>query len=294
MLIIQGGGYLATDFFFILSGFFLSAKCENKHDYTVNAAWQITKRKIYTLYPAYGISLILYFLLYIKLGNFNSIISVTDWFTDELYSVLLLSEVGIPNIGKFAGSIWYLSSLIINTYFIAWLLVKNRNTYIQFLAPLCCIIFYGYCGKIHGSLSVQELWIGPVYGALGRGFADMSIGVIVYEAAQKMNKTIIHTNKKIVFTIIEVIAVIMCFRIFGVGFSTQDFQIIFMFAYIIAVNYCHATFLSEMLNRTVFIFLGRLSYFIYLIHLIFSTLITVYAPNKPYINMLCLYLVFVM
>lgn len=239
------GGYLGVEFFFILSGYLLaqnlSKQTVDEHN-VYKCAWRIVKKKVATLYPIYIISMIMYFLMYVGIHTITNIKQAILWYMEQIYAFLFLNAIGIPDIQCFTGSIWFLSSLIINTYIISFLLLKDKDKFVGLIAPIFCIVFYGYCGKLYQSLSMQEEWVGPFYGALSRGFADLSVGVILYELLSGIEVT---NNIKKLLSILEVIVFIYIFKILNTGFSVDDFKIVILFAFIIGVGGEKAYFLGK-------------------------------------------------
>ncbi len=286
------GGYLGTEFFFILSGYLLAKKISGRRQINVpyKEAGRIVKKKIMGLYPIYIISMLMYFILYIGIHNITNIKQAILWCMEEIWAFIFLNAIGIPDTQVFVGSIWFLSSLILNTYIVSFLLLRDKDKFVGFIAPIFCIVFYGCCGKMYHSLSIQEEWVGPLYGALGRGFADLSVGVIAHEIFVDIDVT---DKMKKLLSVLEIVILIYILKILNTGFSVDDFKIVVLFAIIIAFAEKRITYVDLLLDKRFFAYLGKYGYDIYLNHLIFSTLLTLYVRDIPYYVVLIAYIILI-
>ena len=172
------GGYLGVEFFFITSGFFLALKldgikCEES---CAKQAFEIFLKRVKRLYPSFFLSFLSYTMLWIFMRNFKCGGDFINYLYDNVWSLLFLNGIGIPGTKVFAGNIWYLSSLCVGMYFFIFLALKARDLFFGFIVPFVCVVGYPFIGHLHGSLSVQELWTGFIYGGILRGFCDLCCG----------------------------------------------------------------------------------------------------------------------
>ena len=197
-------------------------------------------------------------------------------------------------------STWFLSSLVINSYLIYYLTIKNKDLFVGFIAPVTIILIYAYASRKYGSLSIQGEYSGIFYGALIRSWADMCMGVLSYNFYSFMYKWLeyeksvnIKKYKKIIFlfNLIEIYMIVSCLYIINIGFKLDDFNIVIPFVVIIVLAFLNITFISRSLNKKIFKSLGEISYPIYLNHLLVSTILTVYFPNRNYKIMLIIFLI---
>lgn len=157
--LLPKGGYLGVEFFFILSGFFLmkTFKSENRP----KTAQEFWLRRIKRLYPGFILMMVLFLLFDILIrGYITSPAGLVTRIENEMWDLLLLHDIGIPNVFSYEGSIWFLCSLSINLYVIYYMLLRYEDTFTNLLIPVLCIVGYGYIGKQFGTLSMQAEWVG--------------------------------------------------------------------------------------------------------------------------------------
>ena len=73
--------------------------------------------------------------------------------------------------------------------------------------------------------------------------------------------------------------------------ATLRMILVIPFVIIIVLAFLNITFISRLLNKKIFKSLGEISYPIYLNHLLVSTILTVYFPNRNYKIMLIIFLI---
>lgn len=132
--------YLAVEFFFILSGFLLAKHSIEKED----SAIEYTLLKIQRFYPYLLMSwtLLLANLCFSKKWNFVELLrNIRLYIWDYLCLNALAFKWDFLN-----GPTWYISALIITGYFLYWMIKKNEELYIEFLAPLFILLIYSYYG----------------------------------------------------------------------------------------------------------------------------------------------------
>ena len=177
------GGYLGVEFFFILSGFFLMKEADKnkiKEESTSKLSVNYLMNKLKRLYPEYLLIIFIFLFFNMFKDRLFSIKYIFEWLYKEIWELLFLHDFGIPNIYMSATSTWFLCSLVINSYFIYYLIKKNKDLFIGFIAPITAILIYAYASREFGSLSFQGIYKGIFYGALVRAWADMCIGVLSY------------------------------------------------------------------------------------------------------------------
>lgn len=101
-------GYIAVEYFFMISGFFLCKMAESKKEMSV---WTYTKRRFIKLYPHYIFSFIIIFiayLVYLAVG----LIKTKEIFTRCIPEIFLVQNIGIKySEGGLNYPCWYMSVL---------------------------------------------------------------------------------------------------------------------------------------------------------------------------------------
>lgn len=175
------GGFIAVEFFFILSGFFLMKQYEMQ---TVEITpIQYTWKKIKKYYPHYIFSFLMVF-------SFRNIIDFGNGLSEMVKNLLRQS----PEIFMLHGTIlsdertiiynsmtWYISALLIVGY-ILWALLKNHKLAVVTAAPV--IVFWIYAYMCY-TLGITNNWRAHVFGIFNyatlRAVAGMLLGIIVYQ-----------------------------------------------------------------------------------------------------------------
>lgn len=164
-------GYLAVEFFFILSGLLLcKSYCEKKQSIKTYFVGRIKK-----LYPQYFFALIVItlYLIFRQIyhGTGETVCSIVTSFWGEVF---LLHGI-VPNWEANNYPTWYVSVLLWGGTFIFMMLKKLSSKWIFILSPIFIIGYYVYNFSVSNSI---EIWTGV--NPLLRGISDMLIGVLLY------------------------------------------------------------------------------------------------------------------
>lgn len=248
-------GYLAVDIFFILSGFILA------HVYGENFRGWITRahmldfyaKRLARIYPVHlFITLLLFGLFYFSLWQPVRFIG----FGDVLLSASLLNVLRDPSVNIPAWSIsaeWF---AYLACPFVLWLVAKVRNNWI--LLGLVVVIGLAY-----------PLWWGRLVGGDGlhgasailRVMCDFVTGTILYR---------LYTNRA--FTIkmrhgADILFVVSFAALFALATLKFPFAYLYpvlaFFLYYLALS---ETFVKKFFASRIMIFLGTVSYGIYMVH----------------------------
>lgn len=272
---IMPGGYLGVDFFFIISGFFLIKHFEkdyNKEKSLGKKARVYIWYRIKQLYIPYIISILFYVVTLWWMNEFN-----IKWLLNHLWEnkwqFLLLHYLGAAVPFEFR-SIWFMSSLVVLSYLIYFLLEYNKQFFIGII-PVIIIGIYVWIYVTYGTLSMQGNYMGFLHGSVVRGFAGMSLGVLAYDiTGEKELKRNIQVN------IIKIILFIFILYImYRYGFDINDFTVIPAMFLLVILSYIQP-FVLPMFLRKIILYLGKISYWIYLLHLLVSLWLVNFIPNK--------------
>ena len=166
-------GYIAVEFFFMSSGFFLYKSYRNHpEEGTIHYFVKRAKR----LYPEYWFAYIILFLAHLVMHS----VPYTHWYSPIL-ELFLLQNVGIPlDNAAMNYPCWYLSVLLFGGTFIYFLLKKLKRIY----NIVSALVVIGTYTLLISQAPYIEQWgyVAGVYLPFWRGLADMMIGIFICQA----------------------------------------------------------------------------------------------------------------
>lgn len=127
---------------------------------------------------------------------------------------------------------------------------------------------------------------GVIYGGLARGFLDMGLGVMAYRLTWVLNRC-----SGRILSVIEALCLLSVLPVLNIGFSVEDFKVLIYFPILIASVMTGKSAWTRLLNSRASDLLGKISYEVYLNHLLISTALTMYFAQLPYRTALMVYLV---
>lgn len=265
-------GYLAVEFFFILSGFFLAANsfhkiAANKPVSPELLTIQYMKKKIKRLYPHYLYSWFVFMCISIFILHnvrFQALFRIRGGIPE----LFMLQMAGISN-NKFAGNAadWYVSSLFIASYFVYYLAVKLKSTFTYFVAPCLSGIIYTFLYRQVGNLGTIRKTVPFTYTGTYRAIAGLCLGVICYAIFSYVNEQ--YNTKKFYYTIAEFFCIVcIAFMLFIPKTSANSFLFLPVAVLFIICISARKGYISRILDNEVSSKLGKLSYAIFLNHTI--------------------------
>lgn len=174
-------GYIAVEFFFMASGVFLYKTFATKNlstkDYFVN--------RVKKLYPNYILSFVLLYLFGLLFNSFS--LSDVNNVWQPILEALMLQNIGIPAGGGFNFPAWYLSVLITASPLIYLALKNIKKKYFNIGACSFVTLIYLVLIFNFGKLESWDYFLYIFYMPWWRGFADILLGVLLAQVAEKIN-----------------------------------------------------------------------------------------------------------
>ena len=172
-------GFIAVEFFFIVSGYLLAAKASK---FKGGSVWEadlaMLRGKFLHIFPYLFLSNIVAHVAYSLPKStpqeiwHRMLFSTTDFFAVQME--------GYPGfIGS--GVSWYLSALFMVSFIIYPLLCTHRKLFSRYIAPISAVFLLGYISKTVYGLSYPDYWYGHMFEGMLRGFAEMSLGCAAFE-----------------------------------------------------------------------------------------------------------------
>lgn len=179
---LVNGLYIATDFFFIVSGYLLyKSFLGNPDKYKNGAAYTFSRIK--SLLPMYWIS---YFLI-ILFRMYRDGVRITIYYViTHFFELFALQGIGL-NMGWtwMNNSMWFISVMLLSGFIIYELLKRKHEIFVNLLAPIiivvCISIIYRNVGSLSASTQTDGLWINYSF---ARGLMEMCLGIYAYKLTE--------------------------------------------------------------------------------------------------------------
>ena len=293
------GGYIAVEFFFLVSGFYF-AKSVLKGRYqkskigkeTIQFIWKRLKKLLPYLIIIYILSIILYYFW------FKPPLTISE-LVNSVWSLLMLKVIGFraPYIN---GATWYITVLFLSMLILYPLLKKHKENFILIASPLIVLLCLGHL--YHNDIGLNHsylIWKKFFYTGFIRGFAEINIGFIIYYINQKCKK-IEYTNiGKSILTIIPWILLITVLVVtsFIPRHNEYDYVLLLMIMISIQIMISGKTYDLKFFSNKFVFFLEKISMIIYINHSLFRIMISNtplinISPNKCLIIYICITLIF--
>ena len=289
-----GGAYLAVEFFFIVSGFFLMQSIDRQKGGTEGlglergtAAFFVKKFK--HLYPQYILSWAL-LAAYSVLSRHS--LTIRDILVDHPAEIFMLQILGAGK--RLNPAMWYVSALLFVSVVVYYLANKNRKRFVYAIAPVCTVLIYSYLYQTVGALGGvgwKNLLI--VREGFWRGLAGICLGCIVYEAYTKLDAAA-QRRFPILRTVYEVGTLcLLSVMFYRPGNTAADFTLTAMMALLVLSAMCSGPdsggYLSRLLCRVKID--GRYAYAIYCGHWLINCIVRDHFPGYPFYPALAVYLI---
>lgn len=266
-------GYLAVEFFFIVSGYYMSKTlsridAKNNAD-VIKESLLFIKKKYFSFFRYHVFVFILTVALWIPYLN----LSIKQWLVKLITAIpnfFLLRMFGF-NGSPWLMVEWYLSSMIIVMFLLAPIIIKQRKLYSCFIAPVISTALICFVYKKCSTLNVFEDKANVVWLCNLRAFAEISLGTVVYAVLE--SGVIEKFSRKLLLTA-EAICYLATFTyLYKELDRTMELSILLILVVGVAISLSEKTSVAFLNNKFVY-FLGKLSLAVYLCHTIVYHLFT--------------------
>lgn len=266
-------GYLAVDFFLVLSGFVLS------HSYLYSSTEikpiEFISHRLSRLYPLHFFTLIGYILTFYLINNALPNYKDGTLFT-FIQNLTLTQNVGLnPSEGTYNSPSWSISvEFWVNIAFILFISKHTKNSTLFFISFVGLLVIYVNTGHLD---TYSKNYYSFVNSGLLRGLSSFLLGVITYRIylyyknSDRIKKYTTHLE------IVSILVVCMCMFVRQDKHSELDFCAPFFFMVLVAIFALEQGFFSQRIR--LLRYLGDISYSVYLNQIIILKL-TKYFINK--------------
>lgn len=265
----MAAGSICVEFFFIVSGYLTAASVARKNEkfesdkigtQTVDFLFHKIKGFIY----CYIFAVITCLAVRIA-GEGLSATVLNEKITLSIVDLLLLNSSGLPHWYIFSAS-WYLSAMLLGLAVIYPIMRKNRDLFINIIAPITALILYSVMLNRDGYIGEPEKWYYIVTKGFLRSIAGLSLGSTAYALCERIKKHNINRSVSVMFTLVEFAA--MAFALFALYKNKQNLTaaVIFAFFVCVVISATRLSITAPLFNRPIFLYLGKLSMAVYLCH----------------------------
>lgn len=224
---IRNAWYIAVEFFFIVSGYLLYNNLDGLA-VTCKKGISYFAKRYRKIYPFYLGSFLLCFVLYVYVTGER----VIDILVTHVFELFCMQGIGL-NVGwvYLNDTAWYISVMLIAGFIIYHCLVKWKDTFIHFAAPIIVMISYSYIYRYRCSLDAvletEGLFLNQ---ALMRGLAGMCLGIFAVELSRWLQKKQLDTLPVRLAGVCGFLFVIVC----AVKYGRSEMD--FLFAAVLTVS----------------------------------------------------------
>jgi len=279
------GGYLAVEFFFILSGFLMMGKVERDCQAVAEGASAETLTVGYffsrykKLMPPYWLSIVVLFLVHIIVMPDFNIKSNLLKALPEFFGVQMFWRPGGIN-----GHLWYVSALLWAGSLAYYLLLKYKDSMLNIVFPFGLLTAIGYIYQKVGHIDLplnDLLFFGPFF----RAFFEIGFGCVLYNVYIRLCRTPpqVSVVSKGLQTLAEILLLaVIIIVMWRTRRDHKDFLMIFLLGGLILVTALGQGSLSRLLNNNLSAVLGGISYDVYINQYIFQRIAYSKFPGLPY------------
>lgn len=278
------GGYIAVEFFFIVSGYYLCKKILKGGEYNKETIGKETIsfviEKLKKLFPYILISYIGYLIIVLCFYNYS-----LSKIANSIWNLLLLKEVGFKTT-DICVQFWYITAMLLSMFITYPFLKKYRENFIYLISPLIIIFGLGYLNfNWIGLNHSYGIWTGLFYTGIIRAIVEINIGFIIYIISIKIQKIEFKKISKILLTILgESLLLIVLFVINYIDSSKYyDYILLLLIAVSITIFMSEKTYDYDILSVNAFYYLEKLSLPIFINH---TTIIAIVNKVKIFSNFL--------
>lgn len=280
------GGYLAVDFFFLVSGYYFALSAINRQANALQTEASgvgtetiaFMKKKICILMPNYLVAWVI--ALFVK-NAFDSKFppdALVDKF-DSIWEVLFLREFGIGSSYFVNGAAWYISAMLIVMFVLYPLILKNADFFLKIFAPIASLFLLGIMFQSFTTLSAPGYWFGGfVFKGIIRGMCEILLGCVIFVLADYFKGIIFKKQIRIILTFVEIVLYAgMIYCIIDYTSSRMDFVWLLLMAICLLFTFSEWPVTAKcMIEGTIYnicVWLGEFSLSLFLGHGFWSQVI---------------------
>lgn len=245
------GWYIGVEFFFIVSGYLLYTGMDKLSE-ICHSGWDYFVYRYKRIYPYYLGAFIFSFIFYFATRKSAGIMDMVSFLSNDFFEVFALHGIGLDDGWSYLNNTsWFISIMFISGFIIFHCLLKWRENFCNFVAPLIIMISFSYLYRnMHGIGAVVQ--ISGLYNnqALMRGLADMCLGIMAARLNGYLKEHYSNTRWIRPAGVLGFVFVILCSLKFGN--STTDFLYVMILTVSVAIAFLpseHKIFRHRFIHR---------------------------------------------
>lgn len=272
-------GYLAVEFFFMLSGYFTAKHIERTKEMTpeqlrnpMEYSMKYTFQKLFRIFPYAIIGILLtYTLGFLRpaTGPDTSLIDRLLMLRNLPFECTFLPMTGVMRTDPMHymnAPLWYLSALFIALPIISYLAIKCRDAFKWWMCLFLPALLYAYIVACAGGIGSFNVYTGFLFGGVLRAFAGMIMGFGLAYLSDFLSKRKPSALVKVLLTVLEVgllLYIVYCCHIIMTQYDAVF--VVYCIAAMLLLHFSECTYTSKLrvpgLN-----YLGSLTTPMYCIH----------------------------
>lgn len=281
------GGYLAVEFFFMLTGYFATRKTEHSGNAQTAAqqaaVWTI--RKFLRLYQYVIPAVILHYLVNAWLQKLSAF-ETAKQLLYGVFEMLLLPASGIYET-FLVLPLWYLSALLFTLPLFYYAVMRLKNVFFPLVAPLSIFLIYGYFSVTFGHLDIWSVWTGIFSLSLLRAWAGLCMGGLCHLLAERLKRIPFSKEGFILLQGIKILCITGTIFYMLTRYRRRlDFLCVGMLFIALVITFSKIQESSKNCGN----FLSELSLALYVSHWTIRAIVPVVMPEATYEEMLVPYL----
>ena len=191
------------------------------------------------------------------------------------FEAFLMRNTGI-NLYGIAGTLWYISAMLIVLPIVLFFVVKKKNIFKYYAAWIIPLFIYGYIIRQIGTIRTTD-WVLSTL----RAFAGLSLGGALYYITDFLCCIRVSKTESIILTFVEILTFVVCIIFTTVQslFRTYNDVFFVLLIFISLTISLSRLSLTSKVHFPIFRFLGKLSLPIYCFHPLIVNIVNTYFSD---------------
>lgn len=288
-------GYIAVEYFFLVSGYLVAAKAQSQRSapFTAMDVIGFLKGKLKGVLPVYIIALTCAIVKTAVLDHL-SLIKILYKVLLSIWDSMFLRMSGVA-ILQFIGGGWFVSAMLIGGVIVYTLQRRFQEWYSLVIGPLLSMFLFGYLyHEYNCTLNVTTNGFKLFYPGLIRAVAEMSLGCVLFEISRRLKMIRFTRFSSACFSLIGFCCIVIVFAGATIELYRFDYIMVLLLALSVMIMFSEQTLYfrkpREALDQ-VFSFLGRLSLPMYLNHMWIKDVVVALSKGMPRTKGMAIYII---